>query len=102
MTSNSLDIRPVAGALGAEVFGVDLSEEHDDTTIAAIRQALLDHLVIFFRDQDMTPDRHLAFARRFGDVETHRYAKGLDGHPEVLPVVKEADDRAANFGGKAM
>ena len=95
----TLDIRPIAGALGAEVHGVDLSREVDDGTYAAIRQALLDHLVIFFRDQSLPPDRHLAFARRFGEIETHRYAKGLDSHPEVLPVVKQADDRAANFGG---
>ncbi len=63
----------------------------------AIRTALYDNLVIFFRDQSITPEQQLNFARSFGPVETYAYAKGLDGIPEILPVVKEADDRAANF-----
>ncbi|MBI09906.1 MAG: taurine dioxygenase [Rhodospirillaceae bacterium] len=95
----ALDIKPIAGALGAEIHGIDLSHDLDDVTFAAVQKTLHDYLVIFFRDQSITPDQHLAFARKFGDVETHRYAKGLESHPEVLPVIKEATDRAANFGG---
>ena len=95
----TLDIRPIAGALGAELHGIDLSQDLDDATFEAVQRALHDHLVIFFRDQTISPEQHLAFARRFGDIETHRYAKGLDSHPEILPVVKEARDKAANFGG---
>ena len=95
----ALDIKPIAGALGAELHGIDLSQELDEAAITAVRKALHDYLVIFFRDQKITPYQHLAFARRFGDVEAHRYAKGLKSHPEVLPVIKEATDRAANFGG---
>ena len=95
----NLDVRPIAGALGAEIHGIDLSETMDDAAFASVRRALLDNLVIFFRDQTFTPDQHLSFARRFGKVETHRYAKGLESQPEVLPVVKEATDRAVNFGG---
>lgn len=95
----NLDVRPIAGALGAEIHGVDLSKTMDDATFASVHRALLDNLVIFFRDQSFTPDQHLSFARRFGEIETHRYAKGLESHPQVLPVVKEAEDRAANFGG---
>ncbi len=94
-----LNVRPISGALGAEIDGVDLSQSMNDATFSAVRQALNDNLVIFFRDQHFTPEQHLAFARRFGDIETHRYAKGLSSYPEVLPVVKEAEDRAANFGG---
>ena len=95
----ALDIKPIAGALGAELHGIDLSQELDEPAITAVQKALHDYLVIFFRDQKITPYQHLAFARRFGDVEAHRYAKGLKSHPEVLPVIKEATDRAANFGG---
>ena len=95
----ALDIKPIAGALGAELHGIDLSQELDEAAITAVQKALHDYLVIFFRDQKITPYQHLAFARRFGDVEAHRYAKGLKSHPEVLPVIKEATDRAANFGG---
>jgi alpha-ketoglutarate-dependent taurine dioxygenase len=62
----SLDIRPIAGALGAEIHGVDLDDVLDDGVVAATRRTLLDHLVIFFfRDQELPPDRFLAFARRF-------------------------------------
>ena len=77
--TNTLDIRPLAGALGAEIFGVDLSQELSDATISEIRRALLDHLVIFFRDQDITPEHHLAFARRFGDTVEYPLVKGVRG-----------------------
>ena len=63
-----LDIRPVTAAIGAEVAGVDLRDELDADTVAAIRRALLDHLVLFFRDQAMTPADQLRFARCFGEV----------------------------------
>ena len=99
MTKSNIGIRPISGALGAEIGGIDLAERMSEQTFLAIRTALYDNLVIFFRDQSITPEQQLEFARRFGPVETHAYAKGLDGIPEILPVVKEADDRAANFGG---
>ena len=99
MNGGVIKVRPIASALGAEIHGIDLSEKLDDTTFAAVRQALHDYLVIFFRNQTITPDQHLAFGRLFGEVETHAYAKGLPSHPEILPVIKEAEDRAANFGG---
>ena len=67
MHRNSLRIHPLAGAIGAEISGVDLAGEVDDDTIAAIRRAWLDHLVIFFRGQDLPPARFLDFARCFGE-----------------------------------
>jgi taurine dioxygenase len=97
MTS-SLKIRRVAGALGAEISGVDLAQELPDATIASIRQALLDHQVIFFRDQALTPERQVAFGARFGPLNVHPYVAGMAGHPEVMEVVKEPGDRI-NFGG---
>ncbi len=96
--SQTLDIRPVAGALGAEIGGVDLSRDLSDNTVADIRHALLEHLVIFFRDQDITPDRHLAFARRFGETVEYPLVKGLEGHPEIMTVVKLEHEKL-NFGG---
>jgi len=95
---HTLDIRPVAGALGAEIGGVDLCQNVSDDTIGEIRQALLDHLVIFFRDQDITPDQHLAFARRFGETMEYPLVKGLEGYPEIMPVVKFENEKL-NFGG---
>ncbi|WP_372784939.1 TauD/TfdA dioxygenase family protein [Phenylobacterium sp.] len=94
----TLKIRRLAGALGAEISGVDLAQEAPDATIAAIRQALLDHQVIFFRDQTLTPERQVAFGARFGPLNIHPYVAGMAGHPEVMEVVKEPGDRV-NFGG---
>ena len=94
----SLEIRALAGAIGAEVFGVDLSADIDDDTITAIRRAWLDHLVIFFREQDLPPARFLAFARRIGRPIEYPFVKGIDGFPEITPVVKLEHERV-NFGG---
>ena len=96
--SQALDIRPVSGALGAEISGVELSEDLSDETIADIRQALLNNLVIFFRDQDITPDQHLAFAKRFGVTVEYPLIKGLEGYPEITTVVKLKHEKH-NFGG---
>jgi taurine dioxygenase len=93
-----LEIRPLAGAIGAEIAGVDLSGELDDATVATLRGAWLDHLVIFFRGQDLPPARLLAFARRFGAPVEYPFLQGLDGFPEITPVVKLEDERV-NFGG---
>ena len=98
MSYARIEVKPIAGALGAEIHGVDLATL-DDETFAEIRDAFHAHSVVFFRDQQMTPEQHLAFARRFGALDVHPFAKGLDDHPEVLPVIKEASDQAGNFGG---
>src|SRR4051812_35083630 len=93
-----LNIRRVAGALGAEISGVDLARELPDATIAAIRQALVEHQVIFFRDQALTPAQQSAFGARFGPLNIHPYVSGMADHPAVMEVIKEPDDRI-NFGG---
>jgi len=98
MRRNSLEIQPIAGAIGAEIAGVDLAGEVDDETIAAIRRAWLDHLVIFFRRQELPPARLLAFARRFGEPIEYPFVKGIEGFAEVTPVVKLEHERV-NFGG---
>ena len=93
-----LHIRQIAGSLGAEIGGVDLAGALDGATVAAIRQALLDHLVIFFRDQKLTLEQFLGFARKFGQPVEYPFVKGLDGFPEIIPVVKLEHERV-NFGG---
>lgn len=98
MQSNSVEIRPIAGALGAEIAGVDLSEDLDDGMIAAIRRAWLDHLVIFFRGQELPPARFLAFARHFGEAVEYPFIERIDGFREIAPVVKLEHERV-NFGG---
>ena len=67
MTEARLEIRPLASALGAEIFGVDLAGPLDEDTVRALRAALLEHLVIFFRDQELSPPQLLALAERFGE-----------------------------------
>jgi taurine dioxygenase len=93
-----LDVRPVAGALGAEIHGVDLSLPLDAAAVGAIRAALLEHLVIFFRGQRLSPAAQLAFARGFGEPVEYPQLKGLPECPLITPVVKLEHERS-NFGG---
>ena len=93
-----MEISPIAGALGAEILGVDLTARLDDATVAAIRQALLDHLVVFFRGQDLTPARFLDVVRKFGTPVEYPFVSGLDDFPEIIEVLKREDERS-NFGG---
>ena len=96
--SQSLKVEPVAGALGAEITGVDLSKDLSDDTVAEIRRAWLEHQVVFFRDQDLPPARFLAFARRFGEPIEYPFVKGLDEAPKIIPVLKLETEKI-NFGG---
>ncbi|MDX1434282.1 MAG: TauD/TfdA family dioxygenase [Gammaproteobacteria bacterium] len=93
-----LDVKPVSGAIGAEVHGVDLAAELDEATVAAIRRALLDHLVLFFRGQRLAPGELLALARRFGEPSEYPFVRGLDDYPEIIEVIKR-EDETQNFGG---
>ncbi len=93
-----MQIQPIAGALGAEVSGVDLSRDLGDATVAELRRAWLDHLVLFFRDQELPPARFLAFAKRFGEPIEYPFVKGLDDFPVIIPVLKLAHE-TINFGG---
>jgi taurine dioxygenase len=98
MRNTTLEIRPIGGAIGAELHGVNLAGDLSDAQVAEIRQALLDNLVIFFRDQDLPPDRFAAFARRFGEPVEYPFIKGIEGHPEIITVAKLENERV-NFGG---
>jgi taurine dioxygenase len=98
-----LDVRPIAGALGAEIHGVDL-RRMDDAIFAAIHQVFLDYLVVFLPGQVLTPKLHSEFAARFGNIDMAPFTHPLKmplvpGHPEILNLIKEADDQAINQGG---
>jgi taurine dioxygenase len=93
-----IEVRPIAGALGAEIEGVDISRELEDDVVAEMRQAFLDHLVVFLRNQRATPRQQLAFARRFGEPIEYPQLKGLPEAPFITPVVKLEHERS-NFGG---
>ena len=79
----SLSVERLTSAIGAEVAGVDLSRDLDDETVAAIRQTLLDHQVVVFRDQELTPEAHIAFARRFGEIKRPPVPTAHGGPPEI-------------------
>ena len=86
-----ITVKPIAGACGAEIAGVDLSQPLDDATVDEIERIFLEHLVIFFRGQVLTPDQQKAFARRFGELRISDQYQPIDGHPEILEIVKEPD-----------
>ena len=97
MRSNTIEVKPIAGALGAELLGVDLASMNDED-FSDLHDAFLAHQVVFFRDQTMTPAEQVGLARRFGDIHLHPYLEGLPGQPEVLEIIKREDD-TKNFGG---
>ena len=91
MTFNHIDVVPLGGNIGAEIHGVDLSQPLETDVVDEIRQALLDNLVIFFRDQDITPDQQKNFGRLFGELHIHPFIPTLDGHPEIIRLRSQAD-----------
>lgn len=94
MSGNGIEIEPVTPVIGAEVFGVDLSGDLDEETVERLRDALREHLVLFFRDQAMSLDQHKAFGSRFGALHVHPTAPAPEGHPEVLIVHADAQSKA--------
>ena len=90
--SRGISVEPIAGACGAEIAGVDLAEELDDATVAAIRAALNEHGVVFFRDQHFDDARHKALARRFGPIFVHPNFKGTGADPEIVMIRREPGD----------
>jgi taurine dioxygenase len=93
-----MEVRRLSGALGAEIHGVDLGEKQTAETVAQIRRAFLEHLVIFFHGQTLTPAQFMAFARHMGEPVEYPFVKGIDGFPEVIEVKKLEHERH-NFGG---
>ena len=96
--ASRIDVRPIAGAIGAEIHGLDLGQDLDRDDIAAIRKAWLEHCVIFFRDQPLPPAQFLKFARQFGEIIEYPFIRGIEGFPEIIPVVKLEHEKT-NFGG---
>src|SRR3954467_15812676 len=93
MRNTRIAVKPIAGAIGAEIDGVDIAIAPDDETIAEIRQALLDHCVIFFRDQHFDAEQHKAFARRFGDIFIHPNYRGMQTDNEIVMITREPGDK---------
>lgn len=93
-----INVKRLSGALGAEIEGIDLSQPLAADTVAAIRKAWLEHLVIFFRKQPLTPAQFMAFAETIGTPVEYPMVKGIEGFPKIIEVKKLEHERV-NFGG---
>lgn len=93
-----MEIRPVSPVIGAEILGVDLGASLSNAEVDAIAGAHAEYGVIFFRDQHLTPEQHIAFARRFGPINVNRFFKPVPGYPLIAEVRKEPEQRV-NIGG---
>ncbi len=98
MQTYPFEVSPIAGALGAEIAGVDLAQELDEALIGALRRALLQYHVIFFRDQAITPEDQIRFSRYFGELDIYPFVRGMADYPEIIEVIK-TEDETVNFGG---
>ena len=98
MRNTRFEVRPTSGALGAELLGLDLAQPLDAESVADIRQAFNEHGVLFFRDQRLTPEQHIAFAERMGPVNINRFFKSIPNYPQIAEVRKEPA-QTTNIGG---
>jgi len=94
----TLEVVRIAGALGAELRGLDLRQPLSDPQLTELRRAWLEHLVVFLHDQPLDADQYLAFARRIGEPIEYPFVKGLPEHPEIIEV-KKLEHETSNFGG---
>jgi taurine dioxygenase len=92
MRNSRIEVRPIAGACGAEIEGVRIGDELDDAVITEIRQALNEHCVIFLHDQEFDAEQHKAFARRFGEIFVHPNYRGMGEDDEIVMVKREPGD----------
>ncbi len=97
-SNHPITVTPIAGALGAEVQGINLADGVSEEMVAMLRRAWLQHSVLFFRDQDLDPNAFCAFAERFGPVVEYPFVKGIAENPKVIPVLK-LEHETHNFGG---
>jgi taurine dioxygenase len=93
LRNSPIEIEKLAPAVGAEIRGVDLAGPMAPGTFAEIRRAFHEHGVIFFRDQKLTPEQHIAFARRFGEINVNRFFGHVPGYPMIAEVRKDPDQK---------
>lgn len=98
-TYESISVTPTSDYVGAEVSGIDLRNKPDAQVVSELRHAFAQHGVLFFRDQELTPEQHVAFAELWGPINVNRFFKAVDGHPSVAEVLKEPHHER-NVGGR--
>ncbi|MGA0782102.1 MAG: TauD/TfdA dioxygenase family protein [Ilumatobacteraceae bacterium] len=91
LTWQNFDVKRMGATIGAEIRGVDVTTDLPQPVIDELRQSLLEYKVIFFRDQPLTPERHVAFAKRFGQLEIHPFIPSNTGVPELVRFEKSFD-----------
>ena len=91
-------INPTSGSMGVEIHNVDLSKELSDSLFSEIRETFIEHGLIFFRDQELTPDDHLRFAKRWGEININRFFAKVEGYDQIAEVKKDPDQKI-NIGG---
>jgi|TARA_B100000315_G_scaffold2639_1_gene2515 taurine dioxygenase len=87
-----MDVRLLSGALGAEIDGIDLKDS-SQKNFKVVNNLLLEHKVLFFRNQNITQEEQIALAKNFGSLETHAYVKGTDKHPEIVRIIKGPNEK---------
>jgi len=98
MSDQSVEVRKLTPSIGAEIFGVDIAKGLSNSQVEEIHRALLDNLVIFFRDQEMTLDQHKDFGRHFGKLHVHpQPSNPVEGHPDVIAI--KADENSTRISG---
>ena len=94
----TITVTPANNVLGAFIGGVQVAHCSDDD-LAAIKQAYVEHAVVFFRDQVLTPDQHIEFAQRWSEINVNRFFPAVDTHPTIAEVRKEPD-QSSNIGSR--
>lgn len=92
------DVYPLTPFIGAEITGLDLALAIPEPTLAELRRVWLERKVLFFRDQTLSPDRQVAFAQQFAEIEKYPFLRGIEGNPLVAPILKLPHEKV-NFGG---
>ncbi|MBT5496679.1 MAG: TauD/TfdA family dioxygenase [Alphaproteobacteria bacterium] len=98
MSNSDINIVPSGGGVGAFIEGIDLGQDLSDNLVGTLRSALGEHGVLFFRDQDISPEDHIAFAEKFAPININRFFAHADGHPKIAQVLKEPYQKK-NIGG---
>lgn len=93
----SIQMHPLSPHVGVEATGLDLNHL-DEQDIGLLRQAVAEHGVLFVRDQTLTPEQHIAFARRWGEIDINKYFPANGGHPEIAEV-RKSETQQTNIGG---
>ena len=93
MTYDNIRVTPLATFVGAEISGIDLATSPGEVQVAEARRAFGDYGVVFFRDQQLTPEQHIAFAQCFGEIDVNRFFAAVPAYPMIAEVRKEPEQR---------